>query len=192
MEALLRGAVIGLFVAAPPGPNAALCMSRTLVGGRRAGTRSGLGSASAHALYAALAVGGLGRGSGFLTLASSPIRLAGGLVLIVLGLRLGLSPSPASARPASSAYGMTLALGLANPFTLLYFAAAVGAGAIPSGAGPTVVAGVFAGSTLWWIALASAVAALREHVDARRLVWVSRVTAAAVTAFGVVAVATAL
>ncbi len=63
METLLTGALIGLSVAIPPGPNAAMCISRTLAAGRGVGLRCGLGAASAHVVYAALAVVGVGRAS---------------------------------------------------------------------------------------------------------------------------------
>ncbi|MDQ3896717.1 MAG: LysE family transporter [Actinomycetota bacterium] len=192
MEALLKGAVIGFSVAAPPGPNAALCMSRTLVGGRRAGLRCGLGAATAHAVYAVLAVLGVGRASGFLSTATGGIRLAGGLLLVGLGVRLALTPWSAERRSPTGAYATTLALGLVNPLTLLYFAAALALGVFPPGTGALVVAGVFAGSAAWWTALTSGVAAVGHRLDERRIVWINRLASAAIAGFGVLAVASAI
>ncbi len=72
METLLTGALLGLSVAVPPGPNAAICVSRTLAAGRRAGLRCGLGVASAHAFHATLAVAGLIEPPGWSTGAPLP------------------------------------------------------------------------------------------------------------------------
>jgi threonine/homoserine/homoserine lactone efflux protein len=49
------------------------------------------------------------------------------------------------------------------------------------------VAGVFGGSLLWWAVLVTVVGALRERVGERALTWVTRVSGAAIAAFGVVA-----
>jgi putative LysE/RhtB family amino acid efflux pump len=192
MEAILKGALIGLSVAAPPGPNAALCMSRTLVGGRRAGFRCGLGAATAHAVYATLAVVGVGRASGLLTASAGAIRLAGGVILVALGVRLGLKPAPQEARSPAGTYALTLAVGLVNPLTLLYFAAALALGAFPAGTGGFAVAGVFAGSAAWWTALASGVAALGHRLEEHRLARITRLASVAIAGFGLFAVASAL
>lgn len=83
-------------------------------------------------------------------------------------------------------------MGLANPLALLYFAAVMTVGAVPAGAGTSIVAGVFIGSSLWWVTLAKSVATLHRHLDDRRLPWVNRFAATAVAGFGVLAVATTL
>jgi putative LysE/RhtB family amino acid efflux pump len=192
MEALVQGVVIGLSVAAPPGPNAALCMNRTLAGGRQAGLGSGLGAASAHAVYAIAAVVGVGRASSILASGAGPARFGGGLVLVGLGLRLGLAgPRPRPGSPAG-AYAVTFAVGLANPLTLLYFAAALALGAVPVSAGPLVVVGVFAGSAAWWAVLVQVVTTVGHRLDERRMVWANRMVAVVIAGFGVVAAASAL
>ena len=192
MEALLQGVVIGLGVAAPPGANAALCMSRTLSGGRGAGLRCGMGAASAHALYATLALVGADRASTLLVKETNVIRVAGGLVLVGLGLRLARRRSEKGAPSNARAYSVTLALGLVNPLTLLYFSAAMALGTIPSHGGTMVVAGVFTGSVVWWAILTNAVAALGRHLDERRLGLANRLVALSLAGCGLVAVATAL
>lgn len=192
LGALTGGVLIGLAVALPPGPNAALCISRTLTGGRSAGLRCGLGTASAHAVYAALVVAGVDRASNLFSLASGPFRIAGGLVLAGLGLRLGFVRSVRPPRSLRGGYAMTLGLGLANPLTPLYFTAAMALGTFRPGAGPLVVAGVFAGSAAWWAALATAAAAFGRHLDDRRLSWAKRVAAAVMAGFGLAVVASAM
>jgi len=50
-DLLLRGLILGLSIAAPVGPIGVLCIRRTLSDGQVAGLVSGLGAATADALY---------------------------------------------------------------------------------------------------------------------------------------------
>ena len=59
MEFWLRGFILGFSIAAPVGPIGLLCIQRTLGQGRQAGFISGLGAASADAVYGSLAAFGL-------------------------------------------------------------------------------------------------------------------------------------
>ena len=192
MNTLCMGLLLGLSIAVPPGPNAAICMSRTLAAGRKVGFRCGLGVATAHAIYASLAVVGAGRVSGLLDRSTFALHIVGGVLLVALGLRLAhTGPVPTSCS-MTGAYVTTLAFSLGNPLTILYFAAAMATGAISAGTGPLVVVGVFVGSTAWWGVLTSVTAAVERHLDERRLGWANRLTASAIGGFGVMAMATAL
>ncbi|HZI89685.1 MAG TPA: LysE family transporter, partial [Candidatus Polarisedimenticolia bacterium] len=75
---LLRGILIGLSIAAPVGPIGVLCIRRTLADGRAAGLATGLGAATADALYGCVAALGLTALTGALTQAQPWIRLIGG------------------------------------------------------------------------------------------------------------------
>ena len=55
----LRGLAIGFGIAAPVGPIGILCIRRTLADGRAVGFASGLGAATADAMYGAVAAFGL-------------------------------------------------------------------------------------------------------------------------------------
>ena len=192
MSTLCMGVLLGLSIAVPPGPNAAICMSRTLAAGPKVGLRCGLAVATAHAIYTSLAVVGADRAAGVLARSSFALHLVGGVVLVALGLRLARTgPQPASAS-TTRPYLTTLAIALGNPLTILYFAAAMATGAVPAGAGPLVVVGVFAGSAAWWGVLASVTAAVHRYFNEGRLRCVNRLTASAVGGFGVMSVAAAL
>lgn len=78
----------------PVGAIGILCIRRTLTEGRRIGFVSGLGAATADALYGAVAAVGLTSISSMLVAHQDAIRLVGGLVLCYLGVR------PATVRPA--------------------------------------------------------------------------------------------
>ena len=55
----LKGLVIRFSIAAPVAPIGVLCIRRTLAQGRRAGIISGLGAATADAIYVCIAALGL-------------------------------------------------------------------------------------------------------------------------------------
>ena len=197
LEFLARGLLIGFSIAAPVGPIGLLCIRRTLAEGRAAGLVSGLGAATADALYGAVAGFGLTFVAEFLAEQRVWLRLVGGLFLLYLGLRTFLAGPAERAATARGfgllgAYASTFALTLTNPTTILSFAAifaGLGAGA----AGGTVdaalllVLGVLLGSALWWLILTGAVGLLRSRLTAPRLRWVNRLSGAGLLAFGATA-----
>ena len=192
MDALIRGMVTGLSIAVPIGPNGALCIRRSLTGGRAAGFATGLGAATAHAFSVAVAVAGLGF-SQWLSGRADVVRPVAGLVLVALGVkawRSGITVADGPAATVRHAYTSTLALALANPLTVASLTAVLAAlGAPPDELGPAllVVTGVFAGSAAWWFALSSTVVALRSRLGSRHLHWVSRTSAAGMGGFGILA-----
>uniref|UniRef100_A0ACD5GSR0 Uncharacterized protein n=1 Tax=Desertifilum tharense IPPAS B-1220 TaxID=1781255 RepID=A0ACD5GSR0_9CYAN len=72
---LLRGFIIGFSIAAPVGPIGILCIRATLANGRLAGFVSGLGAASADAIYGCIAGFGLTFISNLLVTHSVGLRL---------------------------------------------------------------------------------------------------------------------
>jgi threonine/homoserine/homoserine lactone efflux protein len=191
---LARAIGIGFVVAAPVGAISLLCIQRTLARGRAAGYATGAGVATADALYASIAAFGLTAITGALVSAQEWVRLIGGLALVVLGVRAVLShpskPGEESAgTPLWTQYTSAVGLTLANPQTILAFAAVfAGAGLAFAGSGwvsPAVaVAGVFAGSLAWWLVLVTGTALLRDRVTDRVLMWVNRVSGAAIVVLG--------
>ena len=124
----LRGLVIGVSIAAPVGPIGVLCIRRTLVEGRAAGFVSGLGAASADAVYGFMAAFGLTFISTFLIDQQTWIRLIGGLFLFFLGIRTFRAPVAEQAAGAVEHgllgnYLSIFVLTLTNPLTILSFAA---------------------------------------------------------------------
>lgn len=196
MDAALfwRGLIIGFSIAAPVGPIGVLCIRRTLAEGRLAGFLSGLGAATADAIYGSMAAFGLTAVAGFLTRQQRLLRLVGGAFLIYLGVRTCLTP--AAERPAQAGgrglagnYFSTFVLTLTNPMTILSFAAIfAGLGVAVAGswgAAAWMVAGVFAGSALWWLTLAGLVGLLRGQFTARWMTWINRLSGVVLIGFGV-------
>jgi threonine/homoserine/homoserine lactone efflux protein len=141
-EFFAKGLVIGFSIAAPVGPIGVLCIQRTLAYGRLTGFASGLGAATADAMYGFVAAFGLTFISGFLVEQQLWLRIIGGAFLLWMAYR---SLTARSADPATDpatdpvvaastavvsskldvakAYGSTIALTLANPTTVLSFVA---------------------------------------------------------------------
>jgi threonine/homoserine/homoserine lactone efflux protein len=194
LSAFVRALGLGVIVAAPVGAIAMLCMQRTLARGRMAGYATGLGIATADGLYAAVAAYGLTAVSDLLVGAQTWVRLLGGLALLVVGIGTILRSGPARAARAeegtlAAEYSSAVVLTLANPQTILTFAALfAGAGLAAGGSWPTAAAttaGVFAGSTLWWVGLVTLVALGRHMLTPKAVTWVSRVAGAAVVVLAV-------
>lgn len=199
-SAFARGLVVGVLVAAPIGPMAMLAIRRTLDRGFPEGLASGLGIASADALYAAVAAFGLAAVSGVLLHQGRLISALGGLIVALLGVRGLLAPrSELASRPTpgglSSAYGSSLLLTLGNPPTILTFAAliaAIGSAAAGPAAAAAVVAGVFVGSALWWLVLTGAAARAGRALTPRLRLLISRAAAVALLGLGLVLLVRAL
>lgn len=193
-----RGLLLGFAIAAPVGPIGLLVIQRTLNAGQAIGLASGLGAATADAVYGTVAAFGLTLVSAFLVEQQLWLGLAGGLFLCYLGVRTVIAPPAAHAaasesRGLFSAWSTTLALTLTNPMTILAFVAIfAGAGLATTGGGSIaallLVAGVFCGSAAWWLLLSFGVSLLRGFVTAPVLRWINRIAGGVIVAFGVLAI----
>jgi threonine/homoserine/homoserine lactone efflux protein len=174
----LKGLAFGFVLAATVGPMWVLCLRRTLAYGAAAGLASGMGIAAADGLYGAVAAFGLTAVSGFLLAHGFWIGLAGAAFLFYLGAKTLLArPALEPAQPApvglAAAFATTLALTLANPPTILAFAAIfAGLGLVASAdytAAALLTLAVFLGSAAWWVILAAGAGALRGRLGPRLL-----------------------
>ncbi|MFO7707453.1 MAG: LysE family transporter [Desulfobacterales bacterium] len=194
----LRGLVIGFSIAAPVGPIGILCIRRTLADGRTAGLLSGLGAATADALYGCVAGFGLTVISSFLVDQRAWIQLIGGLFLLLLGVRILKSrpaenPASAPGSGLAASYASTFFLTLTNPMTILAFAGIFAAlGVVNTGgdfsAAALLVLGVFLGSAAWWLILSGGVGLVREKLNPAVLRWANRVSGLILVFFGLFAV----
>jgi threonine/homoserine/homoserine lactone efflux protein len=193
----LRGLVIGFSIAAPVGPISVLCIRRTLTEGRISGLISGLGAATADALYGSIAAFSLTFISNILINQQTWIGLIGGVFLCFLGLKIFLSPPAKQAARVKghglvSTFASTFFLTLTNPMTILSFAAifaGLGVGSQTANYlfAATLVLGVFTGSALWWLILSSGVSLLGQKIESRRLQWVNRISGIIIIIFGLLA-----
>jgi len=195
----IKGLIVGFFLAAPVGPIAALCVQRTIAKGWLSGVVSGLGAATADALYGAIAAFGATIISEFLINERSWLQRIGGVILILMGVRLLLTKTKPredsvngnGSRGLMGDFLSTMMLTLTNPMTFVAFAAVfttMGIGVVRGRPILTIelVGGVFLGSALWWIILCGGAHLLRRHFDFRKLVTINRATGVFVIAVGVV------
>lgn len=193
---LLQGCAVGIAVAAPVGPIGLLCIKRTLERGWTVGVASGVGVAAADASYGLMVAAGLSA-TGLLLAFATPMQVIGGLLIAFLGLRAlkaGLNEIPGRAarggpgRGPAGAFASAYALTLTNPMTILAFAGLVAGLGTTSASKPAavyvLVAGVFAGSLLWWVFLATATALARTKLTPRVTRWLDLGSGAVLLVWG--------
>ena len=192
-----QGLIIGFSIAAPVGPIGILCIRRTLAEGRASGFISGMGAATADALYGCVAGFGLTVISAFLLEQRFWLQVIGGIFLCFLGVRTlrsqpATAEAPAGGNGLLSSYVSTFFLTITNPMTILSFAAIfAGLGVVAAGgdiaAAFRLVLGVFLGSAAWWLFLSMGVSLLREKVGSATLCWVNRLAGVILLSFGTLA-----
>jgi threonine/homoserine/homoserine lactone efflux protein len=192
-----RGLIIGFSIAAPVGPIGVLCIRRTLTDGQASGLVSGLGAATADAMYGCVAGFGLTFISGILIDQQMWLRLFGGLFLCYLGIKTLLSKPAeqavaASGRGLFGSYASTFLLTVTNPMTILSFAAIfAGLGLANTNesyaSALVLVLGVFLGSAAWWLLLSGGVGLFRNRFDTQALFWVNRISGVIIIVFGMIA-----
>lgn len=196
METLyyLKGLILGISVAAPVGPIGIICMRRTLAQGRMIGFVSGLGAATADAIYGIIAGFGLAVITNFLIGQQFWIQLAGGLFLCYLGIRTLTSKAlhtttDTQRKNMMGAFLSVFILTLTNPMTILSFIAIFAGLGISSaesntGSALLLVLGVFCGSTLWWLLLSSGVGLLKERIKTNTVTIINRLSGVIILLFG--------
>lgn len=192
MDLYLQGLLLGFSIAAPVGPIGVLCIRRALADGRLSGLASGLGAATADAIYGSIAAFGLTFISGFLIDQKLWLGLLGGAFLCYLGVRTFFSQPAQQAALAQGhglvgAYVSTFFLTLTNPMTILSFVmmfAAIVRGSTDYTSAATVVLGVFTGSATWWLLLSGGVSLVRARFDRNAMQWVNRISGIIIVTFG--------
>lgn len=195
--------VAGFSVAASPGAVNLLGLRWGLQRGAHVALTIGLGAATVDALYMTLALAGVLPLLAAADWLESVLMLAGGAVLALLGLasiRSGYrEDAPASTGQPESTfdrrpYVVGFSMTLLNPSTVagwlaissgILASADLGSGGIPEGIGGALaVASVFAGSVIWFVALAVIIAVLRKRAGEAHLRVVGLATGALLMGLG--------
>jgi len=190
----VQGIIIGLTLAVPVGPLALICIQRTVTEGRLHGICSGIGVATADSFYAAITFLGLTVISGLIIAQQYLFRFLAGVVLILIGIRVFQSiPSAISAKTEHETYLKDylsmVALAIANPLTLIFFLVILpGYGVVIHGtsflSAAEFVAGVFFGSTVWWVVLCGSIGSVRSRLSRENLGRINRVSGLLISCFG--------
>jgi threonine/homoserine/homoserine lactone efflux protein len=189
MESFVRGIILGLTIAAPVGPIGLLCIRRTLAHGWRAGFASGLGAATADTFYGVLAAFGLTALAQF----QRPAAVIGGFLLLSMGWQTTRSvPTQTATVRQGNMYFSTLALTITNPATILVFiglfSGISGVSNLAQNDAVALVAGVGAGSALWWLTLSQLTTWLGRDITPQGMLWINRLSGFIIMAFGIAAV----
>jgi threonine/homoserine/homoserine lactone efflux protein len=182
---LLKGLVVGIIIAVPVGPVGIMCLRRTILEGKLAGFISGLGAATADAMFGFIAAFGLTFISDLLIGYHQWLRIVGGLYLLYIGGRALLTAPEVKTGTEPDAESLlrdflsSFALTLTNPITILVFLGIFSAIGL-SGERATLsraailVLGVWLGSLLWWLALSFGLGSLFRSFEPRHLRWINR------------------
>jgi threonine/homoserine/homoserine lactone efflux protein len=193
----IRGLVIGFTIAAAVGPITLLVIRRTIAHGGLYGFASGLGVATADATYAAVAAFGLTAITSVLVSGHVLLGIVGGAVIVIVGLRTmrarPTGPATDAERPGmAGAFASIYALTMTNPLTIVLYAGVFAGIGLVSGSSFTdaaiVTLAAWLGSTLWWVLLCSIVGWARGRVSTTALLWVNRLSGAALVVFGALAI----
>lgn len=193
-----KGILPGFSIAAPVGPIGVLCIQKTLRFGRLSGLFSGLGAATADAVYALIAALGLTAVSSFLIAQSFWIHLLGGLFLFYLGWKTFFSAAfeerpTTTHKTLAGDFLSTFILTLTNPMTILAFIAVFAGVGISSLQGDyfeaiRLVGGVFLGSCGWWLLLSEGITLFRHKMSLPFIHTINKTAGISIAGFGVAAV----
>ncbi len=191
-----KGLVIGFSIAAPVGPIGLLTIQRSLSHGPKAGLATGMGAATADAVYGCVAGFGLTFISKLLLDFQTWLLLAGGLFLCGLGL-VTLKQKPPQRGEANEpifkgyllSYVSAFFLTMTNPVTIMAFMAifaglGLGATADKYAGALSLVLGVFLGSCLWWMMLTFGVGLLKQKLNAGFQTFINRAAGMVLLLFG--------
>ena len=191
----LRGLLIGLVFGVPAGAIGALTIQRTLEKGFFAGLVTGAGSSAADLIYSCVGVFGITVISDFLAYYQTVIRLAGGILILLLGLVILRKQRPAAVSPDTRSTPVLYFLSaftaaILNPATVLSFMVAFTAfgigGDLNTCQGIALTTGILVGTLCWWTALSGIVSHLRKRVTDHIYKWLGRILGGQMMLFGLV------
>lgn len=196
-EWLFKGVLLGLAIAAPLGPIGIYCIQKTLSSGFKSGLFSGLGAATADAVYGSIAGLGLSSFISYLMGYKALFQGLGGLFICYLGIKffintpqVHLQKQPVQKSTLNS-YNVTFLLTLSNPMTIVSFLGIFGVSGVVSSSASgkgilLLIGGVFLGSVLWWLFLVSAVSFFRAKIlNGPRLSIFNKLSGLVMLGFGV-------
>lgn len=188
------GIAIGLLVSLFIGPISIVCIRRSIADGFLIGFFSGIGAGLADVLYGGIAAFGLTVVADFLLAHHLILRILGGIYLLYLGVALlrnrTIKPdTKLSARMnIMSAFSSTFLLTLSNPITIVTFAAIYTLFDIPELTITTaslLLVGIFAGSSLWWLIIASLGSFLGARLHTNKVALINAIAGIIILLFGI-------
>lgn len=193
IDVFVRGLGLGVMVAAPVGPVGLLCIRRTIQKGLLVGFASGFGAAFADAFFSALAAFGVTALTDILQVYNDPIHVIGGAFLVLVAWHTWHDkPRAADTKEVEKKYlncahlhgamkamATSFVITITNPATIFGVMAVVATlgGLQHRPEAGVMIAGIFAGSSLWWLMLSGGVALFRKRFTEKGVMTLNRVTA---------------
>ena len=189
-----RGMLIGLLFGVPAGAVGAMTVQRTWNYGTKAGLLTGMGSSVADCIYACIGAFGITVISEFLLKYQNVINLAGGGLILYMGLHLIFGKKEADEIPSVSGtvkmFLSSLLVGITNPAAILTFLFAFSyfgiLGETNMIQGMWLVIGVFLGTYLWWGVLTAAVNIMKSRQKKDNIQTMNRIFGVILCLFGLV------
>jgi putative LysE/RhtB family amino acid efflux pump len=207
----IKAMLAGFVVAVPIGAIGAMCLRRALQGRWVIGLLSGTGSAIADMALAMAAMFGLSLLTHYILENHRPVLFVGGAFLVFIGLRMihkrhpnlnadvpTLNDQLRRWRVWGAALTTGFALTIINPATLIAFMGVfAGLGLVPDAPHRLlqswlIIAGVFAGSMLWWMTLTGTAFAIRRHLPLDLVAILNVILGVLVVGFGVASLLSSL
>ncbi len=181
---------------APIGPIAILVIQKSLSKGHKAGFVSGLGASVVDTMYAFIAIFALAFAQQLIDKHQNLILLAGGIVLIVMGIYMALSDpfrkmkSDGSSSVSPKDFGQAVAMGLSNPmaiFVMLTLFAFFGLAddAPHNWSIAPIILSVSAGSVTYWFLVSWGLSRFRKKFKMNTILIINRVTGAIIVIIGI-------
>lgn len=190
---IIAGIVIGLAMAAPLGPVNLIVIRTALCQDLKVAFLAGLGAVLADVLIAGIAAYGIQSIAHLILDYAKYLQIAGGLFLIVLGIRTArthFAQSDLNNGPHSARFGLTFSLSVTNPGLVLGYLAIFSSLSAHFAFGsshlrPTMVLlGIAMGGALWWLLLSFFIGRLKSRLGPSTLDRINRWSGILVAAFG--------
>ena len=197
---ILKGFVVGMCASMPVGPIAILVVQKTMSKGRQAGFVSGLGASVVDTMYATIALFALAFAQRFIEEHENIILLAGGAILILIGVSMALSnplrrkvKDNGKSNVSSKDFLQAMAMGISNPmgifvmFALLAFFGVAQETPRDWNVAPIILS-ISTGSVTYWFTMSWALSKFSDRFSLRTILWTNRVMGAIVIIIGIVLV----
>lgn len=200
---ILKAFLVGFAASVPVGPVAILVVQKTLSKGYKAGFITGLGASVVDTLFAVIAVFALAVTQEFLNAHQVVILLAGGAILIGIGLSMSLKDpfrkmrSDGTSKASATDFLQALFMTISNPGAIFVMLALFAFFGITDDSPSSwrvapILLSVAGGSVTYWFLLSWGLGRFRNKFTMNTLLWISRVTGALVVIIGIVLLTQAL
>lgn len=200
---ILKAFLVGFAASVPVGPVAILVIQKTLSKGYKAGFITGLGASVVDTLFAVVAVFALAVTQKFLNDHQVVILLAGGAILMGIGLSMALKDpfrkmrADGTSKASATDFLQALFMTLSNPGAIFVMLALFAFFGITDDSPSSwrvapILLSVAGGSVTYWFLLSWGLGRFRNKFTMNTLLWISRVTGALVVIIGIVLLTQAL